>query len=160
MACLYLHCYADDMQFYILTDSSHRLPPPTLFQCLSDVKICCLKMFCGSNNKSKNVLITSSATLKNAKHPSVTTSDFITSTSAGSLCIILLFESHIWNATKPAFFHLKNISRLYSSIQTLQLGPAFVTFRLDQHNTILYRISVQDLCDVWSLATTLTRPHQ
>ncbi len=144
---IYFHCYADDTQLYISTKPSISSCPTALIDCLQAITSWMTKNKLKLNgNKSEVILIGSKSTLSKSPPISISIEGCLVPISSlvKSLGVILdstlSFTSHINNTVHKAFFHLRNISRLRSSLtqhSTQVLVHALVTSRLDYCNALL-----------------------
>ncbi|XP_072770959.1 uncharacterized protein [Nerophis lumbriciformis] len=168
---LQFHCYADDVQLYVSTKSISSVTLSTLTDCLTEIKSWMHSNILQLNSNKSDMLIIGPKSLNKTAHNfhlSVENSTLSPSTHIRNLRVILdkklSFEHHINHITRTAFFHLKNIARLrpslsFSAAETLI--HAFITFRLDYCNSILYgsssKILIQNIQN--SAARLLTHAH-
>ncbi|XP_029929809.1 LOW QUALITY PROTEIN: uncharacterized protein LOC115374818 [Myripristis murdjan] len=145
---LHFHCYADDVQLYISTESITTLTHSTLTNYLTEIKSWMHSNFLQLNyDKSDMIIIGPKSLTKTAYNFSLTVDNSTLSPSnhIRNLGVILdsnlSLEHHVNHITRTAFFHLKNIARLRPSLSFSAaeiLIHAFITSRLDYCNSILY----------------------
>ena len=144
---LHFHCYADDIQLYISTNTTATTTLPSLSSCLADIKSWMRKNFLLLNCDKTDLIFIGPKSLTPFPHPPITIDNTTLSPSAHirNLGVIfdsnLTFEPHINQITKTAYFHLRNVARLrpflsFSAAETLI--HAFVTSRLDYCNSVLF----------------------
>ncbi len=131
--------HADDIQIYFSTPSTSVFPPPTLANCIKELKLWLEANYLGFNSdKTEVILIGSKAVV--SKHSSQLMDldgDLIMpSTKVHNLGVLidstLSFNDHIGKVVKTAFFHLRNISRNLSSLS--QQDVENVIHALLRHN--------------------------
>ena len=144
---LNFHCYADDTQLYLSTSPSSQLPPQSLVNCLRDIKTWMTANLLKLNSSKTELMVVAPKPLLRK------VGDLLINVDGCSICpasevrnlgVIfdpsLSFQTHIKSVTKSAFHHLKNISRLRSSLSDSvaeTLIHAFITSRLDYCNGVL-----------------------
>ena len=152
---IHFHFYADDTQVYISTRPNASHPPSNLTKCLQDVNIWMTNNFLKLNTgKTEALLVGSRYALSKAQSfPLLIDNCPVNfSSQVKSLGVIfdglLSFSSHINNISRTASFHLRNITRLRSSLSqhcTEVLIHALVTSRLDYCNSLLCEIPKKQL---------------
>lgn len=140
------HCYADDTQIYISMHPNPNLAVTALSTCLDEIKAWMHDNFLKLNQAKTELLFVGTPTslLKLNISELITTNDFLNpSSQVRNLGVIfdpeLMFEAHIKNDSKTAFFHLRNIARLRQSLSlpdAERLIHAFITSRLDYCNAL------------------------
>ncbi len=138
---------ADEIQIYFSTPSTSVFPPPTLTNCIKELKLWLeanyLRFY---SDKKEVILIVSKAVV--SKHSSqlmdLDVDLIMASTKARNLGVLidstLSFNDHIGNVVKTAFFHLRIISRIRSSLSQQDVETVvhdFVTSQLDYCNSLL-----------------------
>ncbi|XP_034743250.1 laminin subunit gamma-1 [Etheostoma cragini] len=148
---LNFHCYADDTQIYLSTNSPHNPPLSHINSCLSAIKTWMHHNFLKLNsNKTEFLLIGSKSTLCKANNPTLIIDGTIVSPSPQARNLGVIFDStlslepHIRQVIKTSFFHLRNIAKIRPSLTPSaaeRLIHAFVSSRLDYCNSLLLGIS-------------------
>ncbi|XP_068599205.1 uncharacterized protein [Brachionichthys hirsutus] len=145
---LHFHCYADDIQLYITTNSIDSKVHSTVTNCLNDIKSWMKYNFLKVNSDKTDIILIGSKNITKSTQQFGLDFDNTTLTPSPlirNLGVILdstlSFHHHVRQITRTAFFHLKNIARLrpsltFSAAETLI--HAFVTSRIDYCNSILY----------------------
>ena len=166
------HCYADDTQLYIRTDThsppSATSPLSTLTACLEEIKAWMRHNFLQLNGaKTEAILIGSPHQIRNSSITCITFSgkDIPLSSTVTNLGVRfdphLTFEAHINHLCKISFFHLRNIARLRPTLtlrDAEKLVHAFVSSRLDYCNALLSGIpnkSIQKLQHIQNSAARI-----
>ena len=146
---LNFHSYADDTQLYLCTKLSTQLPPQSLVNCLHEIKLWMTSNLLKLNTSKTELVVVASKALLQRVGELLLDVDGCTispSTEVHNLGVILdstlSFQLHIKSIIKSAFYHLRNISRLWPSLfepvaETLILIHAFITSRLDYCNGVL-----------------------
>ncbi len=146
-----LNCYADDTQLYISTRPDETSKLSKLTECVKNVKDWMTNNFLLLNSdKTEILLIGPNNSTQNLLDYNLQLDGCpVTSSTVKNLGVILdsslSFENPISNVTKTAFFHLRNIVKLWnmlpvSDAEKLVLGMlvhAFMTSRLDYCNALL-----------------------
>ncbi|CAL9684539.1 unnamed protein product [Knipowitschia caucasica] len=162
------HCYADDTQLYLRTNSvSTSAPHSGLAACLEETKGWMAENFLQLNHsKTEAILI---GTPHQLKSPPISGIAFSGLTLPLSPTVrnpgvifdpILSFEHHIQNLCRISFFHLKNISKLRSTLSPSDaetLVHAFVSSRLDYCNALLVGIPAKSLQKLQHIQNTAAR---
>ncbi|KAF7666506.1 hypothetical protein LDENG_00105020 [Lucifuga dentata] len=142
------YLYASDTQMYIYTKPSTSFPPSALTSCLKDIKTWMSNNFLKLNgNKSEVLLLVQNLhSLKQRCPTTISIDDYPVqiSSQVKSLGVILdstlSFIPQINNIFLAAFFHIRNISRLCSSLSqhgTQTLIHTLVTSHIHYCNVIL-----------------------
>ena len=161
------HCYADDTQLYLKTNTtppsntstsiSPFSPPPisTLSACLEEIKAWMSHNFLQLNSSKTEIMqIGTPHQIKNSPITTITFSgqDLNLSPTVTNLGVKmdphLNFEPHIRHICKTSFFHLRNISKLRPTLtlaDSEKLVHAFISSRLDYCNALLIRIPSKSL---------------
>ncbi len=151
------HCYADDTQLYLKTNSSTSaaLSSSTMTTCLEEVEAWMSQTFLQLNgSKTEAILVGTPHQIQTSVISSVTFSgqNIPLSTSVTNLGVKmdshLTFETHVKQLCKTSFFHLGNIARLRPMLTIAdaeKLVHAFVSSRLDYCNALLIRIPGKNL---------------
>uniref|UniRef100_UPI00358F988E uncharacterized protein n=1 Tax=Myxine glutinosa TaxID=7769 RepID=UPI00358F988E len=145
---LQFHCFADDIQLFISTKSVSTDTHSILTNCITEIKSWLQINFLKLNCDKSEIIIIGPKTLTKSTHNFALNIDGIpvsTSPHIRNLGVIfdqtLSFDKYTKQITKSAFFHLKNIARLRSSLSSTAaetLIHAFITSRLDYCNSLLY----------------------
>ncbi len=149
------HCYADDTQLYLKTNSSAALSSSTMTTCLEEVEAWMSQNFLQLNSsKTEAILVGTPHQIQTSVISSITFSgqNIPLSTSVINLGVKmdshLTFETHVKQLCKTSFFHLRNISRLRPMLTLAdaeKLVHAFISSRLDYCNALLIRIPGKSL---------------
>ena len=139
------HCYADDRQVYISSEPTAAIPPTSLITCLDDIRSWMSRNFLKLNgNKTRPCSSAPNPSSPNPNTPQLHPSSSTLLPPSQEPRVILdstiSFVPHIQNINRTAFFHLRNISRLRSSLtrsSTEILVHSFVTSRIDYCNALL-----------------------
>uniref|UniRef100_A0A8C1W0H1 Reverse transcriptase domain-containing protein n=2 Tax=Cyprinus carpio TaxID=7962 RepID=A0A8C1W0H1_CYPCA len=155
------HCYADDTQLYIKTDthsSTSSTILSTVTACLEEIRAWMTHNFLQLNSsKTEAILIGSPHQIRSSSITCITFSgqDIPLSSLVTNLGVKfdphLTFEAHIKHLCKTSYLHLRNIARLRPTLtlhDAEKLIHAFVSSRLDYCNALLIGIpskSIQKL---------------
>ena len=166
------HCYADDTQLYLKINPPPRKPATTttrttpmdqptpspsstLTTCLEEIKAWMSLNFLQLNSsKTEAILIGTPHQVKTCPITSITFSGhhLPLSSSVTNLGVKmdpqLQLEEHIKHLCKTSFFHLRNISKLRSTLSlpdAEKLVHAFVSSRLDYCNALLIGIPTKSI---------------
>ncbi len=141
------HCYADDTQLYISSRPDETYQFEKLMECIVDIKNWMTSNFLLLNSEKTEVLIIGpkTPTCNNLEHCLTFDGCSVNSSSSvRNLGVLfdsnLSFKSHVSRICKTAFFHLKNIAKLWpmpSMSNAEILIHAFMTSRLDYCNALL-----------------------
>uniref|UniRef100_A0A674MGZ1 Reverse transcriptase domain-containing protein n=1 Tax=Takifugu rubripes TaxID=31033 RepID=A0A674MGZ1_TAKRU len=143
---IHFHCYADDTQLYISMKPEETEKLVKLQTCLKDIKSWMSSNFLLLNPGKTEVMVFGPEPLWDRLDHMITL-DGISLTSSLSVRNLgvtfdqnLSFNSHIKLASRSAFFHLRNITKirkLLTQHDAEKLVHAFVTSRLDYCNSLL-----------------------
>uniref|UniRef100_A0A3Q3K2M1 Reverse transcriptase domain-containing protein n=1 Tax=Monopterus albus TaxID=43700 RepID=A0A3Q3K2M1_MONAL len=141
------HCYADDTQLYLSMKPNESGQLVKLQACLKDIKAWMTCNFLLLNSDKTEVIVLGPENLRNLLSNHIVTLIDIalsSSTTVRNLGVIfdqnMSFKSHINQASRSAFFHLRNIAKIRSILSQSdaeKLVHAFVTSRLDYCNSLL-----------------------
>ncbi len=140
------HCYADDAQLYISTIPDETSKLSKLTECVKNVKDWMIKNVLLLNSDKTEILLIGpkNCTQNFLDHNLQLDGSPVPSSTVRNLGVILdsklSFENHICHVTKTAFFHLRNIAKLWNMLSvsdTEKLVHAFMTSRLDYCNALL-----------------------
>ena len=141
------HCYADDTQLYLPIKAEDRSQIVKLEACLSAVKNWMSSNFLLLNSDKTEMLVIGPARHRHKfDQVTVTLDNCVISQSSTVKNLGVMFDStlsfdqHIKDITKIAFFHLRNIAKIRSSLSMADaeiLIHAFVSSRLDYCNALL-----------------------
>ncbi|XP_078139509.1 uncharacterized protein LOC144539314 [Centroberyx gerrardi] len=141
------HCYADDTQIYIPIRPDDRLQLSNLELCLIAVTNWMSLNFLRLNaNKTEMLVVGPKTQLPLVSDLTLNFGDSLITQSPTvknlgvTFDSALSFDAHIKEITKIAFFHLRNISKIRSLLNTADaetLIHAFVSSRLDYCNVLL-----------------------
>ncbi|KAI2645457.1 RNA-directed DNA polymerase from mobile element jockey [Labeo rohita] len=165
------HCYADDTQLYMKTDTQSSPTPSslsTLTACLEEIRAWMNNNFLQLNSsKTEAILIGSPHQIRTSTINCITFSgqDFPLSPVVTNFGVRfephLTFEAHIKHLCKTSFHHHRNIARLRPTLtlrDAEKLVHAFVSSRLDYCNALLIGIpnkSIQKLQHVQNCAARI-----
>ncbi|XP_074476551.1 uncharacterized protein LOC141758790 [Sebastes fasciatus] len=145
------HCYADDTQIYLSTNTPHNPPLSHINSCLSAIKAWMQQNFLKLNSdKTQLLLIGSKSTLTKTNNLTLNIDGTSVSPSPQARNLGVIFDStlslepHIRQLVKISFFHLRNIAKIRPSLTpptAEKLIHAFISSRLDYCNSLLYGIS-------------------
>ena len=131
------HCYADETQLYLSVKPDEVL----------DIKELMTKNFLLLNSGKTEIMVVGPKSLRHNLSAYMPNIDGISITSSAvikdlgvTLDSDLAFDAHIKNISRVAFYHLRNISKIWkmlSSHNAEKLVHAFVTSRLDCCNALL-----------------------
>ena len=144
------HLYADDTQIYIAFD-----PPEgpeaveQLERCISDVSAWMKKNFLKLNHsKTEYLVVGTKNSLQHASNTStIKIGDISVSSSASARNIGAVFDTHltmvehVGSLCRSCYTHIRNIGkirRFLTTSATEKVVHAFVSSRLDHHNSLLY----------------------
>ncbi len=140
------HCYADDTQLYISTIPDKTSKLSKLTECVKNIKDWMTNNFLLLNSDKTEIL------LIGPKNSTQNLLDYnlqldgctVTSSTVKNLCVILdsnlSLENNISHVTKTAFFHRRNIAKIWNMLSVSdaeKLVHAFMTSRLDYCNALL-----------------------
>ncbi len=145
------HCYADDIQIYFTTPSTSVLPPPTLRNCIKELKLWLEANYLRFNSDKTEVILIGSKAVASKHFSQLMDLDgdlIMPSTKVRNLGVLidftLSFNHHFGKVVNTAFFDLRNISHIRSSLRQQDVETvihAFVTSQLDYCNSLLYGLS-------------------
>jgi hypothetical protein len=153
------HFYADDCQMYLEIDSkttneSLMRSKAMLENCLAEVRVWMANHMLKFNDSKTEFLHLQSKFKKCATFPPLMIGEELISTSNSARNIgflfdeFMLFDKHIGNTTKQAWFQLHNIGKIrryITSSAAETLVHAFVTSKLDYCNSLLYGLPSKQL---------------
>ncbi len=141
------HCYADDIQIYFTTPSTSVLPPPTLTNCIKELKLWLEANYLRFNSDKTEVILIGSKAVASKHFSQLMDLDgdlIMPSTKVRNLGVLidftLSFNNHFGKVVNTAFFHLRNISHIRSSLRQQDVETvihAVVTSQLDYCNSLL-----------------------
>ncbi len=140
------HCYADDPQLYISTRPDETSKLSKLTECVKNIKYWMTNNFLQLNSDRIEILLIGpkNSTQTILDHNLQLDRYTVTSSTVKNLGVTLnsnlSFENYISHVTKTAFFHLRNIAKLWNMLTVSdaeKLVNAFMTSRLDYCNALL-----------------------
>ncbi len=130
-------------------------PPPTLTNCIKELKLWLEANYLKLNSDKTEVILIGSKAVVSKLSGQLMDLDgdlIMPSTKVRNLGVLidstLSFNDHIGKVVKTAFFHLRNIARIRSSLSQQDVETvthAFVTSQLDYCNSLLYGLSVNNI---------------
>uniref|UniRef100_A0A3B1IBW7 Reverse transcriptase domain-containing protein n=1 Tax=Astyanax mexicanus TaxID=7994 RepID=A0A3B1IBW7_ASTMX len=148
------HCYADDTQLFISAKPDDRVRIKKIDDCVKDVKLWMSHNFLLLNSEKTVLLLGPKAARNKLSDLMLNLADFSVTpgSTAKNLGVIidsdLAFDKHIFDVTRTAFLHLRNISKLRNALSlhdAEKLVHAFITSRLDYCYALLSGCSGSNL---------------
>ncbi len=128
---------------------------PTLTNCIKELKLWLEANYLRFNSDKTEVTLIGSKVVVSKYSSQLMDLDgdlIMPSTKVCNLGVLidftLSFNDHIGKVVKTAFFHLRNISRIQSSLSQQDVETvihAFVTSQLDSYNSLLYGFSANNI---------------
>ena len=141
------HCYADDTQLYLSMKPNQTDQLVRLSACIKDLKTWMTLNFLLLNPEKTEVILLGPKRLRDSLADQIITLDnvsIVPSSTVRNLGVIfdeeLSFKAYISQATKTAYFHLRNIAKIRNILpksDAEKLIHTFVTSRLDYCNALL-----------------------
>ena len=141
------HCYSDDTQLYRSVKPDEVTQLSKMEACLLDIKEWMAQNFLLLNSDKTEIMVVGPKSLRHNLSAYMPNIDGISITSNAvikelgvTLDSDLAFDAHIKNISRVAFYHLRNISKIWKMLSLHNaeiLVHDFVTSRLDYCNALL-----------------------